>query len=171
MNRATNATGRCIRCSVFIYLLLCIKIEFGEINNKWIHRVGVKDVPAIIITNNPQVKEEYGDKYQIELIEGTYLEVLFLARDKVHEGHQLLTHPLSGSVKPNETPYKSLIVSMEKQSLHMDSLMIIEDSIGTAQKFMNTKILRQWNDEILRDFMEIDFRLISSGIESMRQFC
>ena len=171
MNRATNAIGRCISCSVFIYPLFCIKIKFEEINNKWTDRVGVEDVLAIIITNNPQVKEEYGDKYQIALIEGTYLEVLYSARDKVHEGHRLLTHPLSGSVKPNETPYKSLIISKEKQSLHMDSLMIIEDSIGTAQKFMNTKMPRQWNDEILRDFMEIDFRLISSGIESMRQFC
>lgn len=31
-------------------------------------------------------------------------------RDRIHEGHLLLSHPLSGSVKPNETPYKSVMI-------------------------------------------------------------
>lgn len=125
---------------------------------------------AIIITNNTQVSQKYNNEYDVELIEGSYLDVLFSARNKVHEGHKLLTHPLSGSVKPNETPYKSLIVSHEKDSLHIDSLMIVEDSISTAQKFISIKTPNKWNDEILEDFMEIDRTLLDSAIESMRQF-
>ncbi len=55
-------------------------------------------------------------------------------RDKVHEGHELATHPLSGSVKPNETPYKTIMISEKKGVLDFNSLKIIEDSIATAKK-------------------------------------
>lgn len=125
---------------------------------------------AIIITNNLQVRQKYNNHYNIEFVDGNYLDVLFLARNKIHEGHRLLTHPLSGSVKPNETPYKSLAISHEKGDLDIDSLMIIEDSISTAQKFIRIKIPNKWNNEILKDFMEIDCTLLDSAIESMRQF-
>ena len=124
---------------------------------------------GIIITNNIKVRERYENEYPIEFIDGCYLDVLYLTRNKVHEGYMLLTHPLSGSVKPNETPYKSLVISDLKQNLHMDSLMIIENSIITAEKFIQAKTPQNWDCEILEDFMEIDSRLIDSGIESMRQ--
>ncbi|MFT9497172.1 GrdX family protein, partial [Anaerosolibacter sp.] len=100
----------------------------------------------------------------------SYLDVLSQARDKIHEGHNLLTHPLSGSVKPNETPYKSLAISIERGSLDMDSLMIIEESITTARKFITGKKTPHWTDQILKDFQMIDFYLIKSAIESMDQF-
>jgi len=127
-------------------------------------------VKAKIITNNVKVSDKYNNKYDVEFVDGSYLDVLVLARNKIHEGYKLLTHPLSGSVKPNETPYKSLVISYEKEDLHIDSLMIIEESIHTAQKFISIKSHIKWNDEILEDFMEIDSTLLDSGIESMRQF-
>lgn len=125
---------------------------------------------AIIITNNSKVRQNYNDLYDIEFIEGSYLDVLSSARNKIHIGHKLLTHPLSGSVKPNETPYKSLIISFEKENLHMDSLSIIENSIITAKKFMDMKTPHVWMSEVLNDFMEIDCTLLDSAVESMRQF-
>jgi len=96
-------------------------------------------VKAKIITNNTKVSYKYNNKYDIEFVEGSYMDVLLLARNKIHEGYKLLTHPLSGSIKPNETPYKSLVISYEKEDLHIDSLMIIEKSIHTAQKFISIK--------------------------------
>lgn len=125
---------------------------------------------AIIITNNMQVHQKYNNIYNVEFIDGEYLDVLLTARDRIHQGHKLLTHPLSGSVKPNETPYKSLVISDHKENLHMDSLMIIEDSITTAKKFIAAKTPKNWPNEILEDFMAIDCTLLDSGIESMRQF-
>jgi hypothetical protein len=125
----------------------------------------------IIITNNPRVYENYFNKMDILYSDTfSYLDVLLKARDKVHEGHSLLTHPLSGSVKPNETPYKSVAVSAESTTLNMESLMIIEESITTAKKFIGGKKTPNWTDRILEDFQAIDFYLIKSGIESMDQF-
>ena len=69
----------------------------------------------LILTNNPLVHRcmEGQGLYTIRLEEDkSFREILVEARDMVYAGHTLYTHPLAGSVKPNETPYKSLIVSM-----------------------------------------------------------
>ncbi len=124
---------------------------------------------AVVITNNPEVKRKYDKEYSVKFIDGSLLDVLIVVRDKIHEGHKLLTHPLAGSVKPNETPYKSVLVSYDKEDLDLDSLIMISSSIETVQKFINIKRPIKWEDRILKDFMEIDLDLISSGIESMRQ--
>ncbi|WP_066503874.1 GrdX family protein [Abyssisolibacter fermentans] len=120
----------------------------------------------IIITNNPLVKEKFSE-YDIIFKEIDYLEILKQVRDMIHKGHKLLTHPLSGSVKPNETPYKSLAVS--KQSigkLDMDSLMIIEKSIETTNKFYNNAKRPHWKESILEDFQLIDKTLIENALKN-----
>jgi hypothetical protein len=54
----------------------------------------------------------------------------------IHKGAKLITHPLMGSIKPNETPFRSIIVSEgEGTSLDIESLVIIESSIASAEKF------------------------------------
>lgn len=123
----------------------------------------------MIITNNPRVWNTYGMKYCVLYKECSFDEVLFEVRDKIHKGHRLLTHPLSGSVKPNETPYKSVMVSADRGGLDEESVELIEDAItvATSNKFdkyrERQKIL---NDRILADFQMIDFFLIKGGIES-----
>ena len=75
-----------------------------------------------------------------EFVEGSYRDVLIAVRDKIHKGHRLLSHPLSGSVKPNETPYKSVIISRNSAGMDLDSLKIIEDSIAAYDKFMQNSM-------------------------------
>lgn len=129
-----------------------------------------------ILTNNPRVYERYSlpenQKKLSKLIylEGkSYLEVLEAARDIIHEGHELLTHPLSGSVKPYETPYKSIALSEKTGDLNLQSLGIIEESIATAKKFINDHRPRQYAPRHFNDFMIIDQHLIDSGVESINQ--
>ena len=57
-----------------------------------------------IVTNNPLVKENMSDKHEVHYIGGNAREVFIEARNNVHVGHELLTHPLMSSIKPNETP-------------------------------------------------------------------
>lgn len=124
---------------------------------------------AVVITNNLKVKQKYDKEHNVEFVDGSLLDVLIMVRDRIHEGHKLLTHPLAGSVKPNETPYKSVLISCDKGDLDLDSLLMISSNIETVQKFMNIKKPIEWKEKILADFMLIDLDLISSGIESMRQ--
>lgn len=116
----------------------------------------------IIITNNPLVFEKYNMNENVDYKKQTYEQVLIRARDLIHLGHKLLTHPLSGSIKPNETVFKTIIVSDQQSTLDFDSLRIIEQSLETARKFGNNQHLL--TEDILNDFSLVDLSLIESVI-------
>jgi len=124
----------------------------------------------ILITNNKRVAETFGDAIDLLFMpEKTYQEILLFVRDMVHKGHKLLSHPLSGSVKPNETPFKSILISKKKEALDYDSLLIIEDSISTVNKFNNDKITPKWTESIADDFRVIDLSLIKGAIDGTQK--
>ena len=54
------------------------------------------------MTNNPLVWEKLHTTREMIYKETTFEGLLVELRDRIHQGHMLLTHPLSGSVKPNE---------------------------------------------------------------------
>ena len=105
-------------------------------------------------------KNRLSHAFDVEYHDVPYIEVLHIARDYVHKGHVLRTHPLSGSVKPNETPYKSVVISKSPGALDFKSLSIIEESIACYGKFDK---LRNIPQSAMQDFMEIDLSLIESA--------
>ncbi len=116
-----------------------------------------------IITNNPLVKQHYEDSsFTVEYSDVSYRQVLVLARDAIHSGAIINTHPLSGSVKPNETPYKSLALSKRKGAVDHESLRIIELSIETCDKFGPCRF--ELTERLRQDFMLIDHSLITGAI-------
>ena len=119
----------------------------------------------IIVTNNPLVRDTYVDK-DVEFYEIKYEEILQTVKNKIAEGYKILTHPLSGSVKPKETPYKSIMISKEKSKLDLESLEIIENAIATCAKFKERS--DKWTVQVLKDFQLVDFTLIDSAIDSAK---
>lgn len=117
-----------------------------------------------IVTNNPLVYENMHTQYEIVYLEIDYKEVLLKVRDMCHMGYHLLSHPLSGSVKPNETPYKSVMLSEKSADMDLSSIQLIERCIEAYEKFENLN--RKWNEKVLEDFQTIDYTLISSAVES-----
>ena len=121
--------------------------------------------PLSIITNNPMSKEKFESNYEVVFIQGTMMDILKKVRDNIHEGHKLLTHPLMSSIKPNETPYRTICISKEKlRNVDLQSLSIIEESIMSTEKFLNDFKTPQWNEKILLDFQLIDSDLIYHAI-------
>lgn len=121
----------------------------------------------IIITNNEKVLDRYGEAYEVLFIDGSYRDVLIEARNRVHMGQKLLTHPLMGSVKPNETPFKSVVMSQMTEPLDTDSLNVIEYSITTHDKFMSMKrpkLGENASERLKDDFREIDLSLLVSAL-------
>ena len=118
----------------------------------------------IIITNNPLVPKKLGEEYTVTYKDISYEEVLREVRDRIHEGHQLLSHPLSGSVKPNETPYKSVMVSKRKGEVEERSLSIIENAIQACRKFAFRS--DKYKPSVYDDFQLIDWTLLESAIAS-----
>jgi hypothetical protein len=126
---------------------------------------------AILITNNYLAKENEAsnNRISIDFVEGSLLDVLIKARDYIHKGHLLLTHPLMGSIKPNETPYKSIAVSVDfdlNGQVDYDSLMYMENSIETTLKLLKNKPLREWPESVLEDFRVIDYDLIKNAVNN-----
>ena len=119
----------------------------------------------LILTNNPLVpacmegKGLYTIDFRPEL---SYREILTLVRDKVYLGHTLYTHPLAGSVKPNETPYKSVIVSMVPHGFDQQFAEIMSNAIGVCDKFV--PCTRQYTQQVLEDFQLIDYTLLCGAI-------
>lgn len=117
--------------------------------------------PIKVITNNPLSQENFNGKYEVEFISGNVKDVYLKVRDYIHIGHRLLTHPLMSSVKPNEIPYRTVIITKQKgNTMDMDSLMIIESSIETLEKFLRDFQIPNWDEKILVDFRLIDYDLI-----------
>lgn len=122
----------------------------------------------VIVTNNPKVFENIKNKkIKILYLEaGKYLDVLKKVRDEVHLGAKILTHPLTSSLKPNETPYKSIIID-EGEKIDFESIEIISNSIEVAEKFLKVENKNIYTKRVLEDFQTIDMSTLMSGLESM----
>ncbi len=125
------------------------------------------DEQVMVLTNNPLVYQHLKTQSQHHAVyhDVSLPDLLIITRDRVHQGHKLLTHPLSGSVKPNETPYKSISITEKPgASLCLDSLMIIEQAIGMCRQMpvLNLPITKQMH----QDFRLVDLTLISSALEN-----
>ena len=72
--------------------------------------------------------------------------------------------PLSGSVKPKETPYKSVLISERKEKVDRESVRLIENAILVCQKFQDKS--KYYKEEVYKDFQLVDWTLLESGLAS-----
>jgi len=117
----------------------------------------------LILTNNPLVCEKYP---KLAKVLECGVEGIFLAgRDEIHLGAVAINHPLSGSIKPNESPYKSLVLSLRRGSLDEYSLTVIEAAIEVLRKMPVRDI--DFPAQVLEDFQVIDLDLLDSAIVAL----
>ena len=119
----------------------------------------------LLLTNNPLVKERMGEDYAVCLVEGGYREVLIRVRDMIYLGHRLHTHPLMGSIKPNQTPYRTVALSQKVHELSMEDTEIISNSIAVAEKYTPP---RSFPQRVLKDLQIVDYSLIWGAMASGR---
>ena len=117
-----------------------------------------------LITNNPKFNQEKFKDIEIEYFDISYLDVLKKVRDYVHDNYEVLTHPLYGSVKPNETIYRSILIK-RSEKLDITSIKLISEAVGTFEKFRNNKRVPLWTDRVKDDFSVIDHDLILNAIK------
>lgn len=122
----------------------------------------------IIITNNPKIFEEMSYKnIDISYFEqADFMEILYKARDVIHLGYKLLTHPIVSSIKPHETPYKTIVLANNNGELDFESVELIENSIELLKNFLY-KPRRKLTKSIDEDFKLIDYELIFASIENI----
>ncbi|MBO0452112.1 GrdX family protein [Candidatus Enterococcus murrayae] len=124
----------------------------------------------IVITNNPMVKEKLGQiGVMLFLEDAEYGDVLNVVKKQIIDDHIcLLSHPLSGSIKPNETYYKTIFASeTNSQYIDIESLEYIESAIAVYKKFIKNKQRPNWSLAVLEDFAFVDFYIAQSTLERM----
>lgn len=123
-----------------------------------------------VMTNNPLTAAKLGEKYDMIYEDSSLPEFFESVRKKICGGHILLTHPLSGSVKPGETPYKSVLLkgkpsygSESADDLAL-SLKLIESAISACEKFRVRP--DRFENNVLSDLQLIDYTLLKSALSS-----
>lgn len=96
-----------------------------------------------------------------------YRDVLLKARDLIYAGHKLLTHPQASSLKPNQTPYRSILLYGEKQALDTDAVMLIEKAIENFDKWQDIRQTPEYNAKIANDYKTIDLSMIENIISKL----
>ena len=120
-----------------------------------------------IITNNPLVKDKH--RTNIEFLDSDAGSILIRARDLIHRGAKLLTHPLSGGILPGVSPYKSLIVEKTEDTVatttDYQSLSLIENAIKLLKE--TPPGFEGYDEKTLEDFMVIDLDILDSAMASI----
>ena len=124
----------------------------------------------VIVTNNPQVREflhsnQLENHYNLCWVEGFTENVLIKVRDLCHTNYELITHPLTGSIKPNQTPYKTVVVEEKLTSGHMDSILMAEESLGKALSLLESWPRPEIYKLYLDDFATIDLDFFKSYLQ------
>ncbi|WP_108649278.1 GrdX family protein [Dongshaea marina] len=126
-----------------------------------------------VITNNPAVVERFSktserDVNRAELVvRESFRDVLCECRDRIHSGARLVSHPLSGSVKPWETPYRSVLLSPGTE-LDLSSVETIEQAMERYDTLVNQHTRREYPEQVYQDFQMVDASLLESAISSLR---
>ncbi|HOI80774.1 MAG: GrdX family protein [Thermovirgaceae bacterium] len=100
-------------------------------------------------------------------VEGGPVCVLTLARDRLHAGWQLLTHPLYGNVQPSQQPFRSILVGLSEgsNSVDHDSLSILERAIGLYRSTGGSWDKTGEKHLLLEDFADLDVHLMRDSLE------
>lgn len=69
-----------------------------------------------------------------------------------------------GSIKPNETLYRSIVLK-EGEKLDINSVTLISDAVETFIKFNKNRKTPEWNETVKEDFSVIDYDLVNNAIE------
>lgn len=114
-----------------------------------------------VLTNNPEVRKNRGSD-DCMWVDGTYLEVLCKARDLIHQGYKLISHPLPASIRMLYSPYRTIILSKDEVQEGENSVQVIENSID---KFKFTLGKRSEDRRNACDYAAIDYTLFIAALQ------
>ena len=108
--------------------------------------------------------EKYKDQMKVIFLDG-YEDVLIKVRDLVYDKHVLLTHPQASSLKPNQTPYRSVVVYPKGEEDNIKDIMLIDKCIQVYQEWQDiAPSPKSYQEKVANDFKTIDLSVIDNII-------
>ena len=114
------------------------------------------------ITNNPMIIKKGSPV--VEAFNVHPLNLYKLVKDEILKGYKLITHPLTGSIRPDISPYKSVVLNSNPGVVDMTSLNIIENAISYTEHLMAGNSIPHWDEASLQDFQLIDLDFVKDLI-------
>lgn len=122
----------------------------------------LKDI--IIITNNSKVEEKYKNTCEVIFV-NNYEEVLITTRDYVYNKHKLLTHPQASSLKPNQTPFRSIMICRSEDNSNNADQILIDKCIQVYKEWQEiSPAPKSYEKKVEDDFKTIDLSIIDNCI-------
>lgn len=118
------------------------------------------------ISNNPLLLEK--NFSTLEYHETNILELFKMTMDEVLKGYKLLSHPLTSSIRPDITPYKTLLLSPDPGEIDEESVKLLDRAMDYTEKLYALReepIYRKWGEEAKKDFQLIDYSIIEQALE------
>jgi len=131
---------------------------------------------AEIISNNPDIEALVPKSFSFTGMEGSSARaVLIAARDRIHLGARLLAHPMAGRLRPNETPYMTVVLERPSTgsgpvfevdpSIDLPSLEIIEYCLAEEEKYANMH--KKYDAALLPDLRFISCELFTGILQEL----
>ena len=119
---------------------------------------------CILVTNNDRVYLKYRDEVKCILLDN-YEDVLIKVRDMIYDRHILLTHPQASSLKPNQTPYRSIIVYPKNNEDNMNDVLLIEKCLEVFRAWQDIALTpKKYESRDSEDFKTIDLSIIENVV-------
>ena len=121
---------------------------------------------ASIISNNVDIEDLVPSAFLLFLFPGGSAEdVLTTARDRIHLGAKLLAHPRAGRLRPNETPYRTVVLEETEGPLDLSSFEIIEYCLAEEKKYESSR--KKYDEPLLPDLRFINCEILKSILEEL----
>lgn len=79
----------------------------------------------------------------------------------IHAGWRLTANPLYGNLKPNQQPYRTLVLTKDENScVDFESLELIESAIGRYESSHALRLPGELPEDVDKDFRYIDYMLM-----------
>ncbi|MFH1758776.1 MAG: GrdX family protein [Pseudomonadota bacterium] len=109
---------------------------------------------SLVISNNPAVWNLFPG---CKRLTGSPLEIMREARDRVHQGWQLLGHPLMGSIRLIRNPYRSVVLGLDGRGIDGQAILQVEEAYWRL-----TQTVFDTSTASLSDYQLIDLELLKS---------
>lgn len=122
---------------------------------------------CICVTNNNELT---GSVKNVKYIRGSALSVLMEGRDLIHLGLRLAASPLYGNFKPDQQPYRTLILFLDRdlaeKEIDTSSLAMIDSAIRIWSETKLKTVSDEINEEVDGDLRFVDYALIEGTLKS-----
>jgi len=104
--------------------------------------------------------QRFQEMFEVDYRELAPLDMLKAARNLIHQGHKLHTHPVTSGTVPDGNPFVSIVLSEEAAATDFDSVSIIEAALALYAKLGTS---RELPEAVRNDFMLINCEMLAKG--------